>query len=966
LSTLTVFPDPGNPGTTSCDGDVGVNSNFSYATAHSTADEINCSGVGVITCENSANDLGSGPQYSVIRLLINFDTSALGSSAVISAATISVKVQASHIAFNTGDTIRLVPNTISSHVAYAISDFGSIGTTAQSATELDIDTMISNTYQSFLLNSTGRGNINKTGVSHFGMRSVLDISNTQPTLGTDPTFPTRGGSVTFFNSADVSGTSSDPKIVITYTAPIVLTVPVINRAFVAIAPTRVLGARVLTVPVINRAFAAIAPTRVLSPSVKTVPVITAHAAGVAPSRLVSALSRAAGVIAVAAAVTAPARAVGAVTRAVPAIGVSIAASAPARTFGVASKTVPAIGVSIAASATGLRRSLAAPVVSVAVVVVAPSRSTTAISRSVPVITVGNSAIPPARTVSALSRTVPVIGVSVAVVAPARVLSTIVRTIIGSGSSGSQGPIGAASAADDSGVGSVTWSSLANITAQDGADCIAAGNFPPITTHYLAVSFSGFSIPGGAGILGVGFRVHRRFRDLNAGGMFGVDNSVRIIKTDGTKGSSNLADAVTHWSTYPTYEDKVYGGASELWGWTPTAANINAGFGFAISGFSADDSEDDIRFQIDYVEATVYYSSFSEQFAVTVAASAPARIIGVTNVKAVPVVTVGNLVSAPARSVTAISRTVPVITVSIGVLAPAASPPAMFRTPGVISVSISAAAPVRIVAGATVSMPAAVVHSVTVAPVAAAVGGISRAVPSAALAVTVSAPARVLSGLTRSVPVISVAASLSAPARVVGAISRTAPVVNVAASAVAPVVALGFASKTVAAVSLAVTVGSPGRAVGAISKSVPAIAVAVSAVTPGVIHGTATKVVPASSVAIAVLAPGRSVGAVSRSVPVISVQAAVLAPASVRSFVAGSAAVGVVVAGPGVSLQGTIVRSVPVATVSITSIGPAPVHSPTDLPEFRTVFVTAESRVTIVDAESRTVTVNAESRLIEVL
>jgi hypothetical protein len=216
FASLTVFPDSGKPGTTSVDGDVGTNSNVSWSGARSTADCVDCSSSGTITAEGSVGVITGTPLYSVIRALINFDTSSLGAGATISAATLSVKPQGSHVDFATGDFVRLVPNTISSNVNYTTSDFGSIGTTAL-ASDASIASMSTGTYVDYSLNATGLSQISVTGVSHFGLRTGHDVNNTTPVPGTDPSFPNSGGSLVFFDSADQAGTGSDPKLVITFT-----------------------------------------------------------------------------------------------------------------------------------------------------------------------------------------------------------------------------------------------------------------------------------------------------------------------------------------------------------------------------------------------------------------------------------------------------------------------------------------------------------------------------------------------------------------------------------------------------------------------------------------------------------------------------------------------------------------------------------------------------------------------------
>ncbi|MBI3654091.1 MAG: hypothetical protein HY231_23925 [Acidobacteria bacterium] len=216
FATLTVYPDPNNPASVACDGDMGTNGNASYATAHSTADCADCSGSSLLTAENSGSDLGSGTTYSVIRSVLNFDASALGSGSTISAATLSVKPASQPFDYTGAATLQLVTNSVTSNVAYNTSDFNSFGTTDQ-ATAISWSALSANTYADFTLNSTGRGNISKTGVSHFGLRASQDVSNTQPTLGTDPGFSNQGGEVCYFYGSETTGTTSDPKLVITYT-----------------------------------------------------------------------------------------------------------------------------------------------------------------------------------------------------------------------------------------------------------------------------------------------------------------------------------------------------------------------------------------------------------------------------------------------------------------------------------------------------------------------------------------------------------------------------------------------------------------------------------------------------------------------------------------------------------------------------------------------------------------------------
>lgn len=220
FDSLTVFPDTGDPGTTSVDGDVGTNGASTYATAHSTADCTDCSGTTVAATENSCTKLASpcnNLSCSVLRFVTNFDTSSLGASATISAATLSVKPNLIPRNDN-ADFVRVV-TTGDSDNDLVLGHFASFGTTGQ-ASDVNISSMTAEVYTDFALNATGLANISKTGVTKFGLRCGTDISNTEPLpADSDCVVNSANGTIVFFHTADQTGTGSDPKLAITYTLP---------------------------------------------------------------------------------------------------------------------------------------------------------------------------------------------------------------------------------------------------------------------------------------------------------------------------------------------------------------------------------------------------------------------------------------------------------------------------------------------------------------------------------------------------------------------------------------------------------------------------------------------------------------------------------------------------------------------------------------------------------------------------
>ncbi len=209
-TTVTVYP--------TCDGDIGTNSNTSYAAARTVADCVDCSTDGIISVEHSVGRINGTDYYSVIRGALNFDTSFLGPDAVIVSAVFSIKPTNIRFDFAGSDSIRLTSHSaVGGNGCYATSDFGNIGAGAL-APDHAVSNLMTDQYANFNLNSAGLAAINKTGVSRFGLRSVADVAGQHPIVGTDAGFPDRGGTVVFFYSSETVGTGSDPKLTITYTS----------------------------------------------------------------------------------------------------------------------------------------------------------------------------------------------------------------------------------------------------------------------------------------------------------------------------------------------------------------------------------------------------------------------------------------------------------------------------------------------------------------------------------------------------------------------------------------------------------------------------------------------------------------------------------------------------------------------------------------------------------------------------
>ncbi|MBP9850695.1 MAG: hypothetical protein KBC47_03310 [Candidatus Peribacteraceae bacterium] len=141
---------------------------------------------------------------------------------------------------------------------------------------------------------------------------------------------------------------------------------------------------------------------------------------------------------------------------------------------------------------------------------------------------------------------------------------------------SSGARSAGTGANDATVGTQAWTTPTKIDANDGTHALATEITSNLISQYLKATNFGFSIPDGAQIDGIIANVER-IQCSDRGAM--VDSTVKLVKSGSISGD-NKADTVTQWST----ADKQYGGSTDLWGNTWTAADINStNFGIAISG-----------------------------------------------------------------------------------------------------------------------------------------------------------------------------------------------------------------------------------------------------------------------------------------------------------------------------------------------------------------------------------------------
>lgn len=216
LTTSTFYPNA-NVETTSVDGEVvhsyGLGSGVSWATLRAAAgagkdDSYETCFLHTMDCDNVYN------QYRKLgRSIFLFDTAAIPDTDTVSAATLSVKgYQKTDDGSFAADT-NVYASTPASNTALANGDYAQLGSTAFSSA-LSYSSFSTSAYNDFVLNASGLAAITKTGVSKFGFRNAnYDVANSAPTWSSNKTW-----SVGVY-TADRTGTSEDPKLVVTHAAP---------------------------------------------------------------------------------------------------------------------------------------------------------------------------------------------------------------------------------------------------------------------------------------------------------------------------------------------------------------------------------------------------------------------------------------------------------------------------------------------------------------------------------------------------------------------------------------------------------------------------------------------------------------------------------------------------------------------------------------------------------------------------
>jgi len=235
-ASSTFYPDP-NVEVTTVDGQSASErtGGANWTTSRNLATGGSANDSGVQLNAHVGRESGAG-EYNIFRNFILFDTSSLTASVTISAASVSLTSAGStQNNDNDGNDFGAIcASSPASNTAITTADYDQITFIEQHdpSERKDWSTMnTAGTVGTWNFNSTGIGNISKTGVSKFSFLEGHDVLN-----------DAYAGSINSSNninvhSADRSGTADDPYLSVTYTVPSKLKPIIIIKALKDLIPT---------------------------------------------------------------------------------------------------------------------------------------------------------------------------------------------------------------------------------------------------------------------------------------------------------------------------------------------------------------------------------------------------------------------------------------------------------------------------------------------------------------------------------------------------------------------------------------------------------------------------------------------------------------------------------------------------------------------------------------------------------
>lgn len=166
-----------------------------------------------------------------------------------------------------------------------------------------------------------------------------------------------------------------------------------------------------------------------------------------------------------------------------------------------------------------------------------------------------------------------------------------------------GPNFVGSATDDTSVGTIFWSNVSRVKAADVSYATAVGDVVTTTTSRIKATQLNFSFPTGTTVTGVEVNIKRATDTSPTVNVTCKDLEVRLLLA-GVVSGNNKADTSTAYTT--TLTNITYGGPGDLWGLTPTLADVvNTGFGVSFRTTLFTDNATAAAVLVDSISMTLY-------------------------------------------------------------------------------------------------------------------------------------------------------------------------------------------------------------------------------------------------------------------------------------------------------------------------------------------------------------------------
>lgn len=215
-TTSTYFPDAGNGNTTCDNSPINTGSSSSFSTIRNGAG-TGLGGSGVNLNLGDIEMTTTTDQFDqIVRSIMTFDTSSIADTDSIDSGTLSLAGNGSdpNNTLSPAQAIAIGGATPAANNNIVAADYAQVGSTRYA--DADITTVawdpVDGHYNTWTLNAAGLAAISVTGISKFCTRMKADMDNAAPTWASN------GRENVIARSADQTGTTSDPKLVIVHTA----------------------------------------------------------------------------------------------------------------------------------------------------------------------------------------------------------------------------------------------------------------------------------------------------------------------------------------------------------------------------------------------------------------------------------------------------------------------------------------------------------------------------------------------------------------------------------------------------------------------------------------------------------------------------------------------------------------------------------------------------------------------------